>query len=131
MLVLAESKTQKCQLELRMLRWTRSWPIQKFICITVSVNPEALKLKEAVTPPGVLNKEGVLKNFSKLTVKHLCRSLFFNNFIFKKDSDKAFFLSVLLNFWEHFFYRTVLDDCFWIGFMVKKFNSMSLIFLNS
>ena len=30
-------------------------------------------------------KKGVLKNFAKFTGKHLCQSLFFNNFI-KKDS---------------------------------------------
>ena len=37
---------RKCQLELRVFRWTRSWVIQKFICITASVNPGALKLEE-------------------------------------------------------------------------------------
>ena len=43
-----------------------------------------------------------------------------------------FFLSVLRNFLEHFFYRTLPGDCFWwIGLMVKNFNSVSLIFLNS
>ena len=38
-----QKETQKCQLVLRVLRWTRSWLIQKFICITASANPEALK----------------------------------------------------------------------------------------
>ena len=51
---------------------------------------------------------------------------------FLSESDTGFFLSVLRNFWEHFFYRTLPGDCFWwIGLMVKNFNSVSLIFLNS
>ena len=29
-------------------------------------------------PPGVFYKKGVLRNFTKLTGKHLCQSLFFN-----------------------------------------------------
>ena len=44
--------------------------------------------------------------------------------------DIDFFLSVLQNFWEHLFYRILPGDCFWIGLMVKKFNYVSLIFLN-
>ena len=39
--------------------------------------------------PEVLCKKGILRNFVKLTGKHLCQSLFFN---------------------KHFFYRTSLDD---------------------
>ena len=48
-LVLAKNNHKNCQLELRVLRGTRSGLIQKFICITASVNPEALKLEEAAT----------------------------------------------------------------------------------
>ena len=44
-----QKQTQKCQLELGMLRWSRSWVIWEFICITASVNPVALKLEEAAT----------------------------------------------------------------------------------
>ena len=29
--------------------WSRSWLIQKFVCITAYVNPEASKLEEATT----------------------------------------------------------------------------------
>ena len=48
------------------------------------------------------------------------------------ESCTGFLLSVLRNFWEHFFYRTLPGDCFWWrGLMVKNFNSVSLIFLNS
>ena len=42
-------ETQKYQLELGVLIWARQWVIQKFICITASVNPGALKLEEATT----------------------------------------------------------------------------------
>ena len=48
------------------------------------------------------------------------------------ESDTGFLLTVLRNFWEHFFYRTLPGDCFWWrGLMVKNFNSVSLIFHNS
>ena len=48
------------------------------------------------------------------------------------EFEAGFLLSVLRNFWEHFFYRTLPGDCFWWrGLMVKNFNSVSLIFLNS
>ena len=56
-------------------------------------------------------------------------NFFFNNF-FVKNSDPGFFLWVLRNFWEHFFYRILPGDCFWIGLIVKIFNYMSLIFFN-
>ena len=46
--------------------------VTKFICITSSVNPEALKLEEAAT--GGVQQKGVLENFAKLTAKHLCPS---------------------------------------------------------
>ena len=44
-----QKQTQKCQLELRVPRSTRFWLIQKFVCITASVNPVALKLEEIAT----------------------------------------------------------------------------------
>ena len=48
------------------------------------------------------------------------------------ESDTDFFLSILRNFLEHFFYRTLPYDCFWwIALMVKNVNSVSLFFLNS
>ena len=40
------------------------------------------------------------------------------------ESDTGFLLTVLPNFWEHFFYRTLLGDCFWWrSLIVKNFNS--------
>ena len=41
------------------------------------------------------------------------------------ESDTGFLLSVLRNFWEHFFYRTFLGDCFWWrSLVIKNFNSV-------
>ena len=44
------------------------------------------------------------------------------------EFDKGFLLSVLRNFWEHIFPG---DSFWWRGLMIKNFNSVSLIFLNS
>ena len=40
------------------------------------------------------------------------------------ESNMGFLLSVLRNFWENVFYRTLPDDCFW-------WRGLMLIFLNS
>ena len=32
---------------------------------------------------------------------------------YKRDSDTGVFLWILRNFWEHLFYRTSPEDCFW------------------
>ena len=63
-------------------------------------------------------KKGVLKNFIKLTRKHLCQSLLFNKVtdlrpttLLKKDSGTGVFMWILQIFLEHLFYRTRLDDC--------------------
>ena len=46
----------------------------------------------------------VKKYLAKITVKHLCRSLFFfPATLFKKDSSTGAFLWILLNFWEQLF----------------------------
>ena len=39
----------------------------------------------------MFSKKGILENFAKLRKKHV------------SESDKGFLLSVLRNFWEHFF----------------------------
>ena len=69
-------------------------------------------------------QKGILRNFAKLTGKHLCQSLFFNKvaillkkkpeLYLKRDSGTGFFLWIMQNFWEHLSYRTPPDDCFWI-----------------
>ena len=42
--------------------------------------------------PEVFYKKAVLKNFAKVTGKHLCQSLFFNTFIKKGDSGTGVLL---------------------------------------
>ena len=112
-------KNQKCRLELRVLRSTRFWIIQKFVCITTTVNPVALKLEETATG-GVQYKKLLLKILQNWQ-ENICVRV-----------PHRFFSSVLWIFWEHFFDRTFPGNCFsWIGLMVKNFNSVSLILLNS
>ena len=60
-------------------------------------------------------KKGVLRNFAKFTGKHLCQRLFCNSLqpYLKIVSGTDVLLWILRNFWEHFFYRTPPDNCFW------------------
>ena len=74
-------------------------------------------LSEASTR-SVLWTKNVLRNFTKLTRKHLCQSLFFNKVAtlsaatsLKKDSGTGVFPWILRNFEEHHFYRTPLYNC--------------------
>ena len=71
--------------------------------------------------PKVFCKTGVLRNFAKFTRKHLYQSLFFNKVaalrpatLLKKRLWHRCFLWILWDFKEHLFYRTYLDDCFWM-----------------
>ena len=59
-------------------------------------------------------KKGILRNFTKFTGKHLCQSLFFHKLYQKRGSGTGVFLWNLLNFKEHLFYRTPLDDYFYV-----------------
>ena len=72
-------------------------------------------------------KKGVLKNFTKLTGKHLCQNLFFNKVsgVSLQHSGTGVFLWILQKFYEHLFYRTPPDDCFPI---VNALPIYSLIF---
>ena len=56
-------------------------------------------------------KKGVLRNYTKLTEKHLCQGLFFN---YLKILLLKFgvFLWIFRNFQEHLFSKTRLGDCF-------------------
>ena len=65
------------------------------------------------SPPWVFRKEGVLKNFARLTGQHLCRGLFFINVsgfrpatLLKRDSDAGIFLWILWIFLRTLFYRS-------------------------
>ena len=55
-------------------------------------------------------KKGVLRNFVKLTVKHLCQSLFFNNFIKKVTLAQVFSCEFCEIFKNTFFHRTPLME---------------------
>ena len=78
-------------------------------------------------------KKGVLRNFAKLTGKHLCQSLFFNKvadlygeiYVFSPNAEKCRSVTLLKKslwyrrfpvnlriFQEHLFYRTPPDNCF-------------------
>ena len=70
-------------------------------------------------------KKGFLKNFAKFTRKHLCQSLFFNNFI-KKRLWRRCFPVILRKFQEQFVYRTPLDNCLCIMFL----HSFKIFFLD-
>ena len=72
-------------------------------------------------PPTMLQ----LRNFNPVTLTKACI------FFFQKNIRTCFFLSVLWNFREHIFHSTLLGDYFWIGLIIRKFNSVSQIFLNS
>ena len=43
-------------------------------------------------PPEVFCKKGALRNFAKLTVKHLCQSHFFKKNFIKKETGTGVFL---------------------------------------
>ena len=67
------------------------------------------------TRPEVFCKKGILRNFVKLTGKHLCQSLFFNKVtglksatLLKKWVWYRYFPVNFMKFWEHIFYRTPL-----------------------
>ena len=75
-------------------------------------------------------KKDVLRNFTIFTGEHLCQSFFFNKVaglrpatLLKRCSDRCF----PLNFYKFLrtpFYRTTLDDCY---FMYNAFFKLSLI----
>ena len=64
-------------------------------------------------------QKDVLRNFTKLTEKHLCQSLFFNKAaglssatLFKKRLWHRCFLVDFVKFLRITFYRKPLEDCF-------------------
>ena len=84
-------------------------------------------------------KKCAFKNFEKLTGKHLWRSFFFNNVaglrpvkikLRHRFFPVSFTKFLRTPFLHNLFYIKLSGDCFWIGLMVKKFNYVSLIFLN-
>ena len=65
-----------------MLGWARSWVIQKFICITASVNPGTLKLEKATTGGVQLKKVflKILQNWQKRTCVRFRHWVFYCQF---------------------------------------------------
>ena len=61
---------------------------------------------------GVLKKKSALRNFAKLTVKHLYQSVFFKNFI-KKEALAQVFYSRFCKISKNTFFTKHLGDCFW------------------
>ena len=61
-----------------------------------------LKLLKSKLLPETSLKKSVYKNFANFTEKHLCWSFFLNKISVK-----------LQNFWEHLFWRTSTNDCFY------------------
>ena len=83
----------------------------------------------------MFNKKGASNNLAELTGKHLWQGIFFTNVAglipAKETPTQVFSCQFYETFEDTFFYGTLPGDCFWIGLMVKKINSVSLIFLNS
>ena len=87
--------------------------------ISISISLNLIIQKKA---PEVFYKKCVLRNFVKLTGKHLCQSLFFNKVIglrpatfLKKRLWHRCFLVNFTKFLGTPFYRTPPDDCFWLS----------------
>ena len=70
--------------------------------------------KKKQSSRGILQK-GVLRNFTKLTGKHLCQSFFFNKVPGLRPATllkrRIWYRCFPVNFVK--FLRTPLDDCFW------------------
>ena len=72
-------------------------------------------------------KIGVLRNFAKVTEKHLCQSLFFNKVaslrpttLLKKRLWHRWFLWIFRNFQEHIFLQNTSGGCFWLWTLREK-----------
>ena len=61
-------------------------------------------------PPELFYEKDALKNVTKLTVKHLCQSFFFNKVA---CLSTGFFPWTLRKFQESLVYKTPPDGCFW------------------
>ena len=67
---------------------------------------------------------GALENFAKFTGKHLCQSLFFNNFIKKETLAQMFSCEFCEIFKNTFFKRTPLVAAFNSFILNKKWNGI-------
>ena len=104
------------------------WPDWKCIW-TLCVHPGCRSSR-----PEVFCKKFVLRNFTKFTGTHLCQSLFFNKVAGLRPATllkkRLWCRSLPVNFVKFLrtpFYRTPMDDCFWLSqFHLRRFVSLSL-----
>ena len=83
-------------------------------------------LFEEIQKLEVFSKNGALKNFTKLTVKHLCQSLIFNKVAGQSSTGVSCdFCEIFKNY---YFCRTHPDDCFWRFSFCFHFRFQTLLF---
>ena len=73
-------------------------------------------IESARKQPPVFYTKPVLKNFTIFTGKYLCWDLLLKNFqvtVFKRDSNKGVFLLITRNIYNHLFWRTSANGCFY------------------
>ena len=96
--------------------WRRSKPT--YLPIIQNLNFQSVTIRSS--RPEVFFKKGVLRNFAKLTGKHLCQSLPFNKVagfrhatLLKKRLLHRCFPVNLRHFSEHLFLQRTSGGCFW------------------
>ena len=75
-------------------------------------------------------KKGIFKNFANLTGRHLWQSLFFKFLAWVNKHRHWFFPVTFTKFLRTTFFQNTSRWLFWVGLVVRKFNSVSLNFLN-
>ena len=80
--------------------------------------PERVLLKRTI-------KKGALQNFATYTQESTCPGLFFNETYLKRWLRYRCFPVNIAEF-LNFFYRTPLDDCFWLYLFYQEGNSARL-----
>ena len=78
------------------------------LCVITKTKKKSAKIVRS-EPPEVFCEKFVLQSFVKFKGKHSGLQLYY-----KRDPSTGVFLCIFQNFEEQLFYRTLLDDCFWI-----------------
>ena len=71
--------------------------------------------KVFMQPPEIFCKNSVRKDFAKNSQENTCVGVFLINlqtFLLKRDSNTTAFLWILLNLYEHLFWKTSANNCF-------------------
>ena len=104
--------------------------LQCYMCDLKVSNLNWLRIYRS-SRPKVFCKKGALKNFSKLTGKHLCQSLFFNKVfnkglkpatLFKKETLAQVFFCEFYEIFIPSFLQNASGGCFWIYLQVLVVN---------